>query len=92
MFIAKFQITDKVLRLKLHAIKLFCCRKDFENMPRPFRKLFDDHFILSKEFKATGITDVETGLINAILGVNFGEFIIYLSDVDVRGVVVYVYE
>ena len=42
-------------------------------MPAPFRRLFDDHFILSKEFKKTGITDVETGLINAILGVNSGK-------------------
>lgn len=39
-------------------------------MPLPFRKLFDDYFLLSQEFKQTGITDIETSLINAILGVN----------------------
>ncbi|XP_067935972.1 nuclear receptor ROR-beta-like [Watersipora subatra] len=45
-------------------------RRDFASMPVPFQKLFDDHFILSSEFRVTGITDEETGLINAILGVN----------------------
>ena len=43
-------------------------------MPPRFRQLFDDHFILSREFKMVGITDIETGLINAILGVNAGMF------------------
>lgn len=43
-------------------------------MPVPFRKLFDDYFALSQEFRQTGITDIETSLINAILGVNSSEY------------------
>lgn len=41
-------------------------------MPAPFQNLFNDHLNLALEFQKSGITDNETGLLNAILGVNSG--------------------
>ena len=48
-------------------------RKDFDAMPAPFQKLFDDQFILSMEFRNSGITDEETALLNAVLAVASGK-------------------
>lgn len=42
-------------------------------MPAPFQHLFDDHFVLSREFQKAGIDDNETGLLNAVIGVNSGK-------------------
>ena len=58
----------------LISVSHYFCREDFGTMPVPFRKLFDDYFALSQEFRQTGITDIETSLINAILGVNSSEY------------------
>lgn len=41
--------------------------------PGPFQKLFEDQFVLAKEFQPVQITDIETGLLNALLGVNSGK-------------------
>ncbi|KAF6017499.1 NR1D2 [Bugula neritina] len=45
-------------------------KNDCIHLPPPIRMLFEDYFVLSKEFKTSCITDTETGLLNALLGVN----------------------